>query len=206
MSTKGDLTRSKILANASQVFQDKGILATTVTDLLNATGTTKGNLYFHFSSKEDIGLEVLKKAHTAFNSFLDEALTGPSPGAALEHFFTGVLERNLAKGANGGCIFGNTALEAANSAPRFAQLVQHVFNDWISRLESTVEAAQHSGQIRRDLPPIELAELIVETIEGAIMQARLRHDTAPLARALNGLRVVLELRPVSTSALEGEAR
>ena len=81
MSTKGELTRSKILANAGQVFQDKGILATTVTDLLNATGTTKGNLYFHFSSKEDIGLEVLKKAHTAFNSFLDKALTGPTPGA-----------------------------------------------------------------------------------------------------------------------------
>ena len=206
MSTKGELTRSKILANAGQVFQDKGILATTVTDLLNATGTTKGNLYFHFSSKEDIGLEVLKKAHTAFNSFLDKALTGPTPGAALEHFFTEVLERNLAKGANGGCIFGNTALEAANSAPRFAQLVQHVFNDWISRLESAVDAAQHSGQIRRDLPPIELAELIVETIEGAIMQARLRHDTAPLVRALNGLQVVLELRPLSTSSLEGEAR
>ncbi|WP_029918117.1 TetR/AcrR family transcriptional regulator [Pelobacter seleniigenes] len=206
MSTKGDLTRSKILANASQVFQRKGILATTVTDLLNATGTTKGNLYFHFSSKEDIGLEVLQKAHAAFNSFLDEALTGPTPGAALEHFFAGVLERNLAKGANGGCIFGNTALEAADTAPRFARLVQHVFNDWISRLESMVAAAQQRGQIRRDLPPVELAELIVETIEGAIMQARLQQETGPLARALNALRVVLELDSFAVSAPEGEAR
>ena len=206
MSTKGDLTRSKILANASQVFQRKGILATTVTDLLNATGTTKGNLYFHFSSKEDIAQEVLKKAHAAFNSFLDEALTGPTPGAALDHFLTRVLERNLAKGANGGCIFGNTALEAADTAPRFARLVQHVFNDWISRLESTIGAAQQNREIRLDLPPIELAELIVETIEGAIMQVRLRQDTASLARALNGLRVVLELHPLSTSAPEGEAR
>ena len=206
MSTKGDLTRSKILANASQVFQRKGILATTVTDLLNATGTTKGNLYFHFSSKEDIGLEVLQKAHAAFNSFLDEALTGPTPGAALEHFFAAVLERNLAKGANGGCIFGNTALEAADTAPRFARLVQHVFNDWISRLESTVAAAQQRGQIRRDLPPVEFAELIVETIEGAIMQARLQQETGPLARALNALRVVLELDSIPVSAPEGEAR
>lgn len=206
MSIKGDLTRSKILANASQVFQRKGILATTVTDLLTATGTTKGNLYFHFSSKEDIGLEVLQKAHTAFNSFLDEALTGPTPGAALEHFFTRVLERNLAKGVNGGCIFGNTALEAADTAPRFARLVRHVFNDWISRLESTVAAAQQRGQIRRDLPPVELAELIVETIEGAIMQARLQQETGPLARALNALRVVLELDSLAVSAPEGETR
>lgn len=195
MPTKGEITREKILVEATRVFHRKGFLTTTINDLLDATGMTKGNLYFHFTGKEDIGLEVLRRAQGAFRKFLDDALQGETPGARLDSFFRHAMERNRSKGFVGGCLFGNTALEASDNAPSFAELVSEVFAEWIGKLEEVILAAQASGQVRQDLPADHLAELVVATIEGGIMQSRLKQEEGPLKRAFDSLRVLLELKP-----------
>ena len=195
MPTKGETTREKILYEATEVFHRKGFLSTTISDLVDATGMTKGNLYFHFASKEDVGLEVLRRAQRAFSQFLEDALQGETPGARLDRFFRHAMERNRSKGFVGGCLFGNTALEACDNAPPFAELVSEVFAEWNSKLEETIQAAQASGQVRQDLPASDLAELVVATIEGGIMQSRLKKEEGPLKRAFDSLRVLLELKP-----------
>lgn len=69
-----------------------------------------------------------------------------------------------------------------------------VFADWIGKLEHAVAKAQASGQIRLDRPASELAEFIVAVLEGGIMQSRLLKKEGPMARCLDTLRTVLELR------------
>ena len=194
MTTKGEQTREKILTEATKVFNRQGIAATTINDLLKATGTTKGNLYFHFNGKEELGLEVLRRERLIFRKFLEESLQGTTPGGQLDQFFSRVLEKNRCKGFVGGCLFGNTALESSDTAPQFASLVCEVFADWIERLQETIVAAQAIGQVRQDLPAAHLAELVVVTIEGGIMQGRLQKDEGPLARALGSLRVLVDLK------------
>lgn len=194
MATKGELTRNHILDEAAQVFNRQGFAATTVTDILAATGATKGNLYFHFSGMEEIGLEVLRRAGEGFRQFLDAALQGPSPGASLDNFFHSALEIHRSTGFVGGCLFGNTALETSDTAPEFLAQVSEVFTAWTGRLGQTVAAAQAAGQLRADLPADWLAELVVAAVEGAIMQSRMQKDDGPLTRALETLRTLLELR------------
>lgn len=194
MQTKGSIMREKILNEAAQIFNRQGIAATTINDLLAATGTTKGNLYFHFKGKEALALEVLIRAHTKFRQFLNDSLQGETPGGQLENFFTQVLVKNRERNFVGGCLFGNTALEASDTAPRFAQLARDVFTEWVERLSLTIDAAQAAEQIRRDLPADQLAELVVMTIEGGIMQARLQKAAGPLTRSLMSLRKLLELK------------
>lgn len=195
MASKGELTREKILADATRVFHRKGFLTTTVNDLLGASGVTKGNLYFHFASKEAVGLEVLSRASKGFRQFLADALQGETPGARLERFFCQALDRNCRKGFVGGCLFGNTALETSDTAPMFAEPVSEVFVEWIDTLRTTIEAAQAGRQVRQDLPAAQLAELIVAAIEGGIMQSRLTKDPGPLTRTFESLRVLLDLKP-----------
>ena len=194
MPRKGELTKTRILDDAGAVFQRKGFLGATVSDLLEATGTTKGNLYFHFAGKEELGLAVLNRAKQDFVDFLDQALQGPTPGAQLENFFLRVLAKNRAKGFIGGCIFGNTALEASDTAPQFAGVVEEVFGVWTGRLQQVLSAAQVSGEVRSDLPADQLAEILVAATEGAIMQSRLKKAERPLARALDTMRLLLGLK------------
>ncbi|HXQ28110.1 MAG TPA: TetR/AcrR family transcriptional regulator [Gemmatimonadales bacterium] len=53
-------TRRKILASAEQVFAEKGFYRSVVDDIVKASGTSKGAVYFYFSSKEEIFLSLVE--------------------------------------------------------------------------------------------------------------------------------------------------
>jgi len=62
MSTKGRQTQQHIIEKALRLFSVKGYANTSISDILEATGLTKGGLYGHFRSKEDIWYAVYDKA------------------------------------------------------------------------------------------------------------------------------------------------
>jgi TetR/AcrR family transcriptional repressor of nem operon len=194
MKTKGEMSREKILETACELFKTKGFTATTVTDLVGATGMQKGSIYFHFSGKEELAREVLGKTREDLGEFLSCALSGPDPGACLDHYLACTLEKHLATGFVGGCIIGNTALEMSDFHPEFSGAIDRIFDEWISRVATTVADAQKAGQIRDDLGSETLARQIIATIEGGIMMSRLKKDDQPLRECLDALRVTLELR------------
>jgi TetR/AcrR family transcriptional repressor of nem operon len=194
MKTKGEVTREKILEAASKLFNAKGFNATTISDLVAATGMQKGSLYFHFTSKDDIAHEVLLQATEEFMEFLRDALDGDNAGACLDNFLHRALEKHLGTGFVGGCIFGNTALEMSDSNPEFAGAIDKVFDEWIDRVAFAVAGAQKNGQIRTDIECDALAKQIVATIEGGIMMSRLKKDERPMKECLETLRITLDLR------------
>lgn len=194
MKTKGEMTRTKILEAARELFNTKGFTATSINDLVAATGMQKGSFYFHFSGKDAIAREVLNEATDQFMEFLDGALGSDNPGASIDNFFRCALDKHLATGFVGGCIFGNTALEMGDSDPEFAGMIDQVFDEWIRRVASVVAEAQKSGQIRTDIRYDALAKHIIATVEGGIMMSRLKKDERPMRECLDTLRVTLELR------------
>lgn len=194
MATKGDITREKILEAARYLFNTKGFGATSINDLVEASGLKKGSIYFHFPGKDDIGLTVLEEARNSFMVFLADSLTGNSPGLCLENFFRDVMQKHQSTGFVGGCIFGNTALEMGDSVKRYAEVVDQVFDQWIGNIEKIVVAAQAQGEIRADIPGNALARNIVAIIEGGIMMSRVRKDEGPLRDCLEVLRKTLDLK------------
>lgn len=194
MKTKGEITREKILETARGLFNTKGFNATTIGDLVAATGMQKGSLYFHFTGKDAIAREVLSEATDEFMEFLSRSLGGDDPGAGLDRFLRAALDKHLATGFVGGCIFGNTALEMTDFDPEFAGMIDRVFDEWISRVASVVAGAQKRGQIRTDINDEALAKHIIATIEGGIMMSRLKKDERPMRECLDTLRITLDLR------------
>lgn len=194
MKTKGELTRERILEVARLLFNTRGFNATTISDLVEATGMQKGSLYFHFAGKDDIAREVLRKATEEFMAFLDTALGNDNPGLALDSFFRSALNKHLATGFVGGCIFGNAALEMSDSNPELAGHIAQVFDDWTDKIDCVVQSAQQKGQIRTDITSTVVAQNIIATIEGGIMMSRLKKDERPMRECLESLRIILELK------------
>jgi TetR/AcrR family transcriptional repressor of nem operon len=62
MSDKGIRTRRNITEKSLQLFSVKGYFNTSINDILKATDLTKGGLYGHFGSKEDIWHAVYAEA------------------------------------------------------------------------------------------------------------------------------------------------
>jgi len=195
MPIKGERTKERITRAAADVFRRQGFAATSISDLLEAAGVKKGSLYFHFPGKDDLALEVLRQAEEEFIDFLDAAMTGPTPASRLDNFFRSALEIHRGCGFVGGCLFGNTALEASDCNPRYACRVAEVFDRWTGKIQSVIVDAQVEDQIRKDLPADVLAQFVVSSVEGGIMLARLRKEEEPLSRCLDSLRTLLELKP-----------
>ncbi|MDD2852601.1 MAG: TetR/AcrR family transcriptional regulator [Desulfuromonadaceae bacterium] len=193
MISKGEATRDRILETAAEIFNRKGFGATSINDLLGATGLKKGSLYFHFSSKEALGFAILEKARVDFLAFIDAALTGATPEKQLDNFFSKVMKTHKRTGFVGGCIFGNTALEMGDKESSFAAVIEKVFEEWIERLRTVIAAAQNLGEVRSSLPADVLAGHVVAAIEGGIMMARLKKNEKPLSDALTGIHDLLRL-------------
>lgn len=54
-------TRRKIIESATQVFSEKGFYGSVVDDIVKASGTSKGAVYFYFNSKEEIFLSLVEE-------------------------------------------------------------------------------------------------------------------------------------------------
>lgn len=194
MRSKGDLTRERILNEATRLVHQKGFEATSICDLTEATGLKKGSLYFHFAGKDELSVAVLEKARTDFLNFLDASLVGETAGECLDNFFAKVLEKHKSTGFVGGCIFGNTALEMSDKHKRLAAFIGKVFDEWVDKIRKVIQSAQSSGQLRRDISAEIMARHIVMTIEGGIMLARLKKNEKTLRECLTSLKALIGLR------------
>ncbi|MBA3004170.1 MAG: TetR/AcrR family transcriptional regulator [Desulfurivibrio sp.] len=169
---KGEQTREHILKTSRKILVAQGFHNTSVSEIVSATGVKKGNLYYYFASKEELGLAVLEDAKVEFFLFLDKALSGPDPVAKVVNSCQAIFNIQKKNNFVGGCLFGNTALEMTDSNPEFAAVIQEVFDLWTKRLEDLLLAAQKSGRLNSPIPPRLLAKTVVATVEGALMMSR----------------------------------
>lgn len=91
--SKGEKTRARVLEAARQLINEKGFRSTSVNDVIRATGVKKGNLYFHFANKEELGVAILEQAHGDFLTFLSDSLQGERPLERLSNFLDAVYEK-----------------------------------------------------------------------------------------------------------------
>jgi TetR/AcrR family transcriptional repressor of nem operon len=92
-TSKGVKTRARVIAVTRELINQKGFRSTSINDIIEATGVKKGNLYFHFAGKEELGLAVLEQAHKEFMQFLSTSLEGERPRERLSSLLDAVFEK-----------------------------------------------------------------------------------------------------------------
>jgi TetR/AcrR family transcriptional repressor of nem operon len=171
MPTKGQETRQHILQESRKLFTLQGFHNTSISEIIAATGVKKGNLYYHFPSKEELELAVLLDTRDQFFILLDKAMVGDTPVDRIMNSCYAIKSMMEQTNFVGGCLFGNTALEMTDSNPRFSAIIQQVFNHWTDRIEHELRLNKQSGQ-GSPIPVDALATAIVAVLEGGIMLSR----------------------------------
>ncbi len=107
-SAKGAATRDQILDAASRLIHLQGYHCTSLDDVLRESGVGKGNFYYHFRSKEDLGYAIIERLVTAFlartlePAFADpEAAAGPDLRGVAAHAHRGIGAGPGTRGAPG---------------------------------------------------------------------------------------------------------
>lgn len=190
-ATKGERTRAKVISEATDLINRRGFANTSVNDLVEATGVKKGNLYFHFTSKEELGLELIRRASGEYFKYLGANAKGATAARRIGGILDAVYRLHRKRGFVGGCIFGNMALEMSDVNDDFARMVRDIFEEWIRLLARLIREAQEEGDIREDIDPASAARLVVASLEGGIMMARLSKNGSDMLECVKTVKAML---------------
>jgi len=195
-SQKGAATRDQILKAASHLIHVQGYQSTSLDDVLRESGVGKGNFYYYFKSKEDLGYAIIDRITRAFiGRALEPAFadTEADPVAQLEAFFDRVLEAQRQRNCVGGCAMGNLASELSDVHEGFRQRLAAVFDAYRSHLAEAIRRGQQSGRIRPDADARRVAQFLVAGLEGAILLGKVTRDITVMERCVEELRAHLTL-------------
>jgi TetR/AcrR family transcriptional repressor of nem operon len=189
---KGEQTRREIIRKAAPIFNQRGFHGAALSDLMRATGLEKGGIYRHFDSKQQLAGEAFDYAwqlalDTRFGGTQEITNTVDRLKQVIWNFRdrrTGLVQ--------GGCPLLNMATDSDDGNPALRNKARRAFHSWLGRLRSIVEEGRRRGEIRSGVDPMELATLIVTTLEGSFMLERLQRTPQPLDIACRHLEEYLE--------------
>jgi TetR/AcrR family transcriptional repressor of nem operon len=198
MEVKSERTRRLIVEKSAHLFNKKGYHGTSMADILEATGLTKGGVYGHFKGKDEIAEEAFSYA---FHRVMDEVgIRVRAKSSAMEKleasidFYKDYLQRSPIEG---GCPLLNYSSFVNESPPALAKLIAKSAQAMLDSLEKIIDKGKKYGQIRPEIDPMATAELIFSRIEGALMIAKSTSDESRLNRLLERLKhdLRMELAP-----------
>ena len=193
MPTKGQETREMILAQAAQLFSQKGYFGSSMSDIVSVTGMEKGGIYNHFKGKEALALEAFDYSVGLISRRLEVALAPHRNAADRLLAIVGVF-RSIATNPPliGGCPVLNTAIEADDAQPALRERSKVAMDEWRALVERIVTKGITRNEIRRDVDPDTLATLLISMLEGAVMMSKLYRDPIHMYRAVDHLTHYIE--------------
>jgi TetR/AcrR family transcriptional regulator, transcriptional repressor for nem operon len=176
-----------------RLFREKGYGSTSVADLLDAADVDSGSVYSLFSGKQDLLLAVLD----AYRSGIREMVLEPAwrdVADPIEKIFSLLARyRRLLVETDClyGCPIGSLALEIHEPDPPVRELLAANFQAWTDAVHECLLEADR--RLPDALDRLSLAEFVLTTMEGAVMQAHTFRDVAYFDRAVQELRNYVEI-------------
>ncbi|MBL7487988.1 TetR/AcrR family transcriptional regulator [Frankia sp. AgB1.9] len=163
-TAKGEATRAFLLKTAGRVFAERGYAGTTMADLIEASGLTKGAFYFYFRSKADLALAVLTDQKTRW---LDRITTRLAAEPRAVDQLGALLPAMLDLIANESGAWSVTRLtRELATEPTLTNIVGEPMAEWVGMVADIVRRGQDDGDLRADLDPDDVAVVLVAAFDG----------------------------------------
>jgi TetR/AcrR family transcriptional repressor of nem operon len=182
--------RQRIIMEALRLFSLKGFLSTSIQDILVAAGASKGGLYNHFKSKEDLFYAVLAEARKIWRennlAGLDQV---DKPVEKIKRLLNNFKDIYL-KDTNclpGGCVFVTLSVELDDQKPHLAREVNKGFESLKIMINKLLEQGKESGELRKDIDTRAVSELIFAGILGATVIYGVDKSSAKVDQTINSL-------------------
>ena len=195
---KGAATRERILEAAERLVIDNGYAATSLDRVIEASNTSKGSLFHHFASKDELARALVDRYAAADIAQLDAALAEVTAATddpvervirfvrTFENTADALLEEQSS------CLYASVLTERDLVARGTSAQIEHAIVAWREGLAELLRAALPPGATR-DVPnPDDLADHLFVTFEGSFILCRATGDSSHLRRQLAIMRQLLE--------------
>lgn len=180
---RGQETRARITAAASELVRERGVARTSLDDVIERAGVSKSQLYLYFADRD-----ALLRAVIAYNTELVLTTTGEDLARgswrAIRAWFDSMTEFQEASGGCGGCPVGTLVAQLAESDDIAQRALAESFDRWQAPLTAGLEAMKAHGKLKRNADVAVLTTATMASIQGGLILTQARRDPDQLAIAL----------------------
>jgi TetR/AcrR family transcriptional repressor of nem operon len=184
--TQGERTRQRIIKGTAALLNQYGFSGFSMSELMKTAGFEKGGIYRHFDSKEQLAAEAFEYAwHAAIDTRMRDPDSISSGVEWLKRFVDNFVNRRPL--VPGGCSLLNMAIDTDDGNPALRKLDLEALRRWQHDLSEVVTQGIARKKIEGGVDAKEVADMIISSVEGALMISRLERNK----HALTGIQSCL---------------
>lgn len=166
--SKAAITRLSILQKAFDLIYMKGYQACSIDDILATTELTKGAFFYHFKTKDQMGLSMVNEVMYPGmqKALINPLIAAQDPVEALYHMMEHVLLHAPFFQVQYGCPAVNLIEEMAPLHASFHQALLQLILQWQEAIRTCVKQGVASGKINQDVNPDGVAAFIIAGYSG----------------------------------------
>ncbi len=182
--------KENIVTESLKLFSLKGFLTTSIHDILEAANTSKGGLYNHFESKEDLFYAVLNEARRIWRkATLAELDQVEKPVEKVKKLLKNYRDRYLTDKTTfpGGCIFVTLSVELDDQKPALSRELNKGFIGLKAMIKKFLDQAKKSKELRKNVDTRAVTEMIFAGMLGASVIYGMEKSDASLDQSIGSL-------------------
>lgn len=171
--SKAEKTKQFIIETTAPIFNKKGYAGTSLNDLTEATGLTKGSIYGNFGNKDDVALAAFDYNYGTIAATVRRRMEAKAhPIDKLRVYLTVFSDYQHIPALKFGCPILNTAIEADDTHTGLRKRASHAIDSWYNSIGRIIKDGQDNGQIKQGPDAAEFAGAYIALIEGGVMLAK----------------------------------
>ncbi|TZF83962.1 TetR/AcrR family transcriptional regulator [Pedobacter sp. BS3] len=191
---KAEATRLMILQKAFELIYVKGYQTTSIDDIIATTKVTKGAFYYHFKSKDEMGLAIINEIlkPTLTNSFIEPLQTEENPLDAIYNLMDNLLMKNDFLKVEYGCPASNFTQEMTPWNSEFNKALNVLTQEWTKAITATIERGKKSDTIRKDVNAKQVTIFVMSGYWGIRNLGKLENSKKVYVSYLKQLKIYLD--------------
>ena len=185
LTARGAKTRARIVAAAADLMYIQGVGATTLDDVLAASGVSKSQLYHHFDGKDALVRAVVDHMGERVIERERDALGHVSTIPGLRRWRNALVQNNALRHGAYGCALGSLAAEVSDHDDVARQAMSQLFTEWQGLLAGVLRRLQDGGALPPEASVDQLATGLMGALQGGYMLAQTARDVTPMATSID---------------------
>jgi len=176
------LKREKLLDQGVQMLMTQGYHGTGIKEILDTVQVPKGSFYNYFGSKEEFAAEAITHYIEPFIDRLTAHLQNPQINGltALKNYYTELISEIEQADFKGGCLLGNLMGEMGDTSEICRHALMTAVERYNALQQTALERAQKQGSVRKDRSAKNMADLLANSWQGALLRMKIEKSAQPL--------------------------
>lgn len=187
---KSETTRQNILHKAFELIYSHGYQTTSVDEIIATTQVTKGAFYYHFKTKDEMGLAIINERMkpTFKNTFIEPFQSDVNPLDTIYNLMYHLLIENEDLKVEYGCPASNFTQEMAPWNIEFTKALNELSLEWEKAMINAIEKGKENGTIKSEVNAKEVTVFVMSGYWGVRNLGKLENSKGVYLIYLKGLK------------------